>query len=161
MVAVHRTFGPGSDRIRRSHLEAQRVEEARNNGLVVTDAGQVGGYVSGNTIGVYARGIGDLTPDIILGADNSSTLGDNGIIASSSFYQSSDIFLQSNDGVVVQLDHDGGGEDADFEVRNAQGTLIFNVDESGNASLAGTLTEGSDRNSKQGLAPVDNTSVLA
>ena len=43
----------------------------------------------------------------------------------------SDIFIDSNDAVVVRLDRDGDDEDADFHVQNKDGIDLFKIDESG------------------------------
>lgn len=92
-----------------------------------------GGYFynkgsSGNGVGLYARGSQDNAPDIVVGGN--SDADDNGIISTSPNYSSSDLVLRSNDSVRIDLDYDGGGEDADFYV-SAGGETIFKVDESG------------------------------
>jgi hypothetical protein len=121
---------------------------------------------SGDTYGVYARssspsGVGvfaagiDAGADLVLGGNANTTLGDDGRIYSDPFYPSSDIHLIVNDGIRIDLDQDGDGEDADFEIRNKDDTLILNVDESGaftirnsansvvfNVSANGTVTFG-------------------
>lgn len=85
--------------------------------------------------GVYARGGSGADADIILGGNDSSAIGDDGRIISDPGYTGSDIYLASNDAVVVQLDNDASGEDADFFVEDMSGNIIFNVDESAELSL--------------------------
>ena len=88
-------------------------------------------------VGLYTSGGDNAAPDIVLGGN------DDGRIASDPAYAGSDIFLTSNDAVVVQLDSDGGViEDADFEIQRRGGSAIFNVDESGEVSVfTSALTE--------------------
>jgi hypothetical protein len=95
-------------------------------------------YNSGGGVGLKAESI-DAGIDLVLGGNANTTTGDDGVIASDPAYPSSDIVLLSNDGVRINLDHDGDGEDADFEIRNKDDTLIFNVDESGDVSYSGAL----------------------
>ncbi len=90
--------------------------------------GQFINAASGGTA-LYARAKEDTDADLVLGG--TSNANDNGVIASDPHYLSSDIVLRSNDTVRVDLDADGNGEDADFEIRDKDGNLIFNVDDSG------------------------------
>ena len=99
-------------------------------------------------------------PDIILGGNDNSGAGDDGRIISDPQFASSDIIISSNDAVVIDLDENNDGEDADFQVRDRLNKVIFGVDESGNAALAGTLTEQSDRNSKVNIAAADVQAIL-
>lgn len=82
--------------------------------------------------GLYVRGGSNADADIILGG---SSTGDDGRITSDPSYSGSDIYLTSNDAVVVQLDADASGEDADFFVQDMDNNTIFNLDESGQLSL--------------------------
>jgi hypothetical protein len=51
---------------------------------------------------------------------------------------------------------------ADFRIsRQGSGTVEFLMDNSGNLTIAGALTESSDRDSKQDIVPVDPDAVLA
>jgi hypothetical protein len=109
------------------------------------------------TAGVYATGASN-EPDFVLGG---TVIDDNGTIRSDPDYTSSDIFLISNDAVVVRLDYDGDGEDAEFLVRDKDGTTVFEVDESGAITADGVLVHSSDRNRKEGIVPVDPSGVLA
>ena len=96
------------------------------------------GTFSANGGGIYALGGDGSSPDIILGGNDGSNSGDDGRIISDPAFAGSDIFLISNDAVVVQLDSDGNGEDADFEIRDKDNNTIFNVDESGNVGVGTT-----------------------
>jgi hypothetical protein len=91
---------------------------------------------SADSAGVYARGK-DSGADLILGGNAQTGAGDDGAIYSDPKYPSSDIFLITNDGLVIVLDKNGDGEDADFEIRDKDNKLIFNVDESGDVSYGG------------------------
>ncbi|MCU0522340.1 MAG: hypothetical protein MUF84_16800, partial [Anaerolineae bacterium] len=109
------------------------------------------GYASaigGETTGVYgqsdsAEGAGVVArghnagADLILAGNAETTLGDDGRITSDPAYASSDIVLSSNDTIRFDLDLDGDGEDADFEIRDKDGTLVFNVDERGAVTSGG------------------------
>ncbi len=80
-------------------------------------------------VGLYAQAKEDADADLVLGGTAGTK--DNGVLSSDPRYPSSDIVIRSNDNVRIDLDADGNGEDADFEIRNKDGDLIFNVDESG------------------------------
>jgi hypothetical protein len=104
--------------------------------------------ISGETTGVYgrsdsatgagvvARGL-DEGPDLILAGNADTVYGDDGRIMSDPAYPSSDIHLIANDGFRFDLDQNGDGEDADFEIRDRLDALIFNVDESGAVTFGG------------------------
>ncbi|NPA91315.1 MAG: hypothetical protein GXO55_07710 [Chloroflexi bacterium] len=78
---------------------------------------------------IYARAGSDSAPDLILGANNSSY--DNGVISSEPRDLDSDIVLRTNDTLRIDLDADKSGNDSDFEIRDKDGHLLFNVDDSG------------------------------
>ena len=82
---------------------------------------------------LYARGGSNADADIVLGGSSSSD--DDGRIVSDPSYSGSDIYLTSNDAVVVQLDADASNEDADFFIEDKDNNTIFNFDESGQFSL--------------------------
>jgi hypothetical protein len=101
-----------------------------------TTYGVYGRSDSSSGAGVYARGT-DLGADLVLGANASTYAGDDGRITSDLDYPSSDIFIISNDNIRLDLDDDGDGEDADFEIYNRDNTLIFDVDDGGDVSFGG------------------------
>jgi hypothetical protein len=100
--------------------------------------GVYGGTNSTTGAGVYARGM-DSGADLILGGNASTSVGDDGRILSDPAYVSSDIYLVSNDTIRIDLDNNGDGEDADFEVYDKDDILLFNVDDSGRTSVRGNL----------------------
>ena len=112
------------------------------------------GPTSTEGAGVLALGNQGSAPDLILGANDGSGSGDDGRIASDPSFASSDIFLDSNDGVVVQLDKDQSGEDADFVVVGRNDDVLLNVDESGAVSMKGPLDPGDGRPRPSGLFPI-------
>ena len=112
-----------------------RVFSAGGSGINVLSADSYGGFFNSATVGVYARGGNGNAADLVLGGNGSSDTADNGRIASDPAYASSDIFLESNDAVVVKLNSDNSDEDSDFAVWDPTGTTIFNVDNGGLTSV--------------------------
>ncbi|MFV1968775.1 MAG: tail fiber domain-containing protein [Pirellulaceae bacterium] len=108
--------------------------------------------------GVYTSGSDNASYDLILGG--TSAVNDDGRIFSDPAYPNSDIWLHSNDAVVIVLDDDGTGTDADFEILNRFGTNIFNVDEDGTVRVLGTVAHSSDRNRKEGVVSIDPAAIL-
>jgi hypothetical protein len=98
--------------------------------------GTYGRTESVSKAGVFARGV-DLGPDLILGGNANTTAGDDGRIFSDPAYGSSDIVLVSNDTIRLDLNADGSDEDADFEIRDTDDNLIFDVDDSGDLIYGG------------------------
>jgi len=97
-----------------------------------SSANGYGGWFSNTASGgvaLYARAHDDADPDLVLGGTGSTN--DNGVLSSDPRYPSSDIVIKTNDTVRIDLDSDKSGEDADFEIRDKDGHLIFDVDESG------------------------------
>ena len=147
-------------------------------GLSQAASGYGGFFENSAGAGLKAQGAGNEAPDLVLGG---SLFEDDGVISSDPLPPSSDLFLVSNDAVVVQLENDGVGsdEDADFEIRRNGGTVVFRVDDTDGAEIAddlvvrGNLTvDGtfnslsglfgalSDRNRKENLTPADPREVL-
>jgi len=115
-----------------------------------------------------------------MGNTNYFSGGDDGVIRSSTEV-SSDLFLVSNDAVIIELDDDigeGGNfeiwndadrkvmvmlEDGTFEIwdglQTNNRTLWFQPD--GDLVIDGMLTEGSDRNRKENIKAVDPHQILA
>ena len=96
---------------------------------------------SGNGRGLFARGGSGDAIDLVLGANDGGNVGDNGILSTDPDQPSSDLFIYSNDAIVMQLDRDGDGEDADFRIEDKDGNILFNIDESGEimADYGGSL----------------------
>jgi hypothetical protein len=113
-----------------------------NYGLVAASRSAQGyaGYIynDGGGTGLYVRSIDDGN-DLILAGNDNTTVGDDGILSSDPTRPSSDLILRTNDGIRIELDHDGSGESADLEVRDMDNHIIFNVNNSGNVSYSGAL----------------------
>jgi hypothetical protein len=92
--------------------------------------------------GLFAAGALNASADLILGGNLfwPEADQDDGRIRSDPFYESSDLVLQSNDFVQVELDADGSGENADFTVVDKDGQVLFNVDSGGTTFVLGDLT---------------------
>jgi len=139
------------------------ISDANADGIVISNAQENGisasgiirgGNFSGGTVGVYARAFNNDDPDIILGSSFSPTQDDDGIISTNPERSGSDMFLRSYDAVVVQLDYDNN-ESGNFRIRNGADAIVFDVNESGNANLAGSLTQNSDRRLKKDIENLD------
>lgn len=110
------------------------VQNAGHNGVNVMTAENYGGYFVGNNGGVFAAAPDNSTPDIILGV--TSMTEDEGIISSLENAPSSDLWLKSNDAVVIVLDQNDD-EDGDFEIKaNNSPAVIFNVSEDGKVGIS-------------------------
>ncbi|MCK4458560.1 MAG: hypothetical protein KAU52_02415 [Methanosarcinales archaeon] len=96
---------------------------------------------SAGSAGVYALGK-DGGADLILGGNANTEVGDDGKIYSDPAYSSSDIYLITNDGLRIDLDNNGDGEDADFEIYDKDDDRIFDVDESGHVYADGAFHSG-------------------
>ena len=128
-----------------------RIFNVTNVGLAV-NADDAGARISGDNVGVYASGgeSQDDIPDIILGSSSFQFFNDDGIISTDPDRASSDMFLRSYDAVVVNLDYDNN-EGGNFRIRNGSGTNVFDVNESGNVRVNGTVVHSSDRRLKTSI----------
>ena len=126
------------------------ISNTGQSGINVASASIYGGSFRGNLAGIYADATNNTNPDIILGGD-SGNANDDGIIASDPNLSGSDIYLRSNDAVVIELDHNASSTNSSFQVQDSAGDAVFRVFESGNATLAGNLTQNSDRRLKQDI----------
>jgi len=147
-----RIFSAGDDGLHISGAGDNGVEvnSAGDNGVIVNLADRNGGFFRGITSGVHAESNDDGNPDIILGGTANTGAGDDGIIASDPAYTSSDIWLRSNDAVIVQLDIDKN-ETGQFEIWNASDVEVFEVDESGTVRVNGMVEHSSDRRLKKDI----------
>jgi hypothetical protein len=105
-------------------------------GLYGTSVTGYGAYITSSSAGgrgLYARAGSNSDADIVLGGNNSTD--DDGRITTAPNLSGSDMYLISNDAVVVQLDADNSNEDADFLIQDKDSNTIFNFDESGQLSL--------------------------
>jgi hypothetical protein len=87
-----------------------------------------------NGVGLYARGGGSIAADLVLGGTASGGNDDDGRILSDPAFTSSDIYVISNDAIVLDLDSDNN-EDGDLEVRNSNLDTILKASENGNVHL--------------------------
>ncbi len=91
--------------------------------------------------GLFASGALNASADLILGGNTfwPEADQDDGRIHSDPLYASSDLVFQSNDAVLVQLDSDGDGENADFTIADKDGLTLLNVDSTGLTFIDGDL----------------------
>ena len=87
-------------------------------------------------------------PDIIL-RGTTATL-DEGVISSDPDYAGSDIWLMSNDAVVIRLDQDNN-EAGQFEIRNSANDTVFDVQEDGSVRQNGATIHASDERLKKDI----------
>jgi hypothetical protein len=114
--------------------EDWQIIHAVNTASIGRSYGLLGWSRSPDGAGVLAKGV-ENGADLILAGDSSSQ--DNGTICSDPAYPSSDIVVRVNDTVRIDLDDDGDGEDADFEIRDKDDNLIFDVDDGGAVVFGG------------------------
>ena len=96
-----------------------------------------GGYFDNtavNGVGLFASGGGSVAADIVLGGTASGGNDDDGRILSDPAYTGSDIYLVSNDAIVLDLDDDNN-EDSALEVRNTNKTTVLKANENGNVHM--------------------------
>jgi len=96
-----------------------------------------GGYflnTAASGVGLYAKGSEGGAADMVLGGEGSGGNDDDGRILSDPAYNGSDIYLVSNDAIVLDLDNDND-EDGDLEVRNSGKTTILKAGENGGVNL--------------------------
>ena len=143
------------------------VNSAGEEGVLVSTAGEDGveaesasvGHYGGRFTnsasggpGLYAEGGSDSAADITLGSVD-------GRIISDPLFTGSDIYLITNDAIIFQLDNDNN-EPGDFVVKDSAGTNVLGLSESGNLTIAGTLTENSDIHAKTDIASADTSEIL-
>jgi len=124
-------------RITSAGVDGLYVASAGDDGVHVASAGDTGGVFIGTNSGVHAESSINSNPDLILGGTASTATGDDGIIASDPSFSSSDIFLKSNDAVVIRLDDDAN-EEGNFQIKNGDNTNIFDINEYGETNITGT-----------------------
>jgi len=94
---------------------------------------------------------GQFGPDITLGGQGSGNAVDEGVISTDQRYSSSDMWLMSNDAVIIRLDQDNN-EAGEFEIRQSTNTTVFRVDENGVVSQNGSTIHASDERLKKDIA---------
>jgi hypothetical protein len=139
---------------------ALQIRNSQANGISGTSgaAGSYGGSFvsiasSGLGAGLFARGNLGAAPDLVLGANDSGTEGDDGIIASDPDFSGSDIILQSNDRVWVQLDADQNGDTDEFSIRDDAGDEIFEVNGQGDIVIDGEIDVSTNKSRVNGPGP--------
>ncbi len=117
---------------------------------------------SGAFHGAQFRGASGNFADIVLQGSNYINGGDNddGVIMSDPDFSGSDIWLVSNDKVVIELDNDTS-QTGDFRILDDTNGIIFRVFETGAVQVKGTTVHGSDRHRKQNITAVNYADVLA
>jgi len=131
-----------------------RILNPGADGIYVTGADDKGGYFSGTTAGIHAESSSNSNPDIILGGNSSANDSDDGIISTDPSYINGDMYLRTYDALVVELDYDNNNA-GNFIVKNGTGNNLLNINESGNATLSGSLTQNSDRRLKKDIENLD------
>ncbi|MEM1055428.1 MAG: hypothetical protein AAGI52_07865 [Bacteroidota bacterium] len=131
------TDGDGRPDVSRSGVQ---VDDAGGDGVKVVGAREHGIEATGSD-GNYLRSNGFSVADLVLGAIDASSTGDDGILASDPSYSSSDLLLRSQDNVDVFIDV-AGGNLSEFRVFNRLGLPVFRVDNSGVTSLTGPALVG-------------------
>jgi hypothetical protein len=93
---------------------------------------------------------GQFVPDIILGGEGASNTSDEGVISTDQRYPGSDMWLMSNDAVIIRLDQDDN-ETGDFEIRNGANVKVFEVSETGVVRQNGSTIHASDKRLKKDI----------
>jgi hypothetical protein len=123
------------------------VFNSGDSGIVVGQSEKHGAVLEGKNSGLLTRSSISGNPDIILAGNSSANNEDDGIIISDPNYLGSDIFLKSNDDIVLELD-DNDNEAGVFRIRNGGDTDVFTVNESGNVRVNGNVVHNSDKRLK-------------
>ncbi len=111
----------------------------------------------------YFHIVADGQTDLILGGSSNTDTNDDGILSSDPRYPGSDLIINSNDEITFYLNNDNtSGESSGFAIVDRESsTTVFVVHDTGNATLAGTLTQNSDRDNKERIEAIDPQAVLA
>jgi trimeric autotransporter adhesin len=135
------------DGVRGFSSSGNGVHGCSDNGVGVRGFGKTfGGIFEGIESGVYVNARTEANPDLYLA-------GGSGIISGS------ELLLKADGGVTLRLDQNNDSTST-FNLRNGADTLVFSVAESGDANMAGTITQGSDRNIKHDLRNINSRDVL-
>ncbi len=106
--------------------------------------------------GSYFQGASG-SADIVLAADDNTS--DEGIIMTDPDFLSGSLRFISNDDVFIELDDDNS-EGGVFQIQGHADTALFQVWESGNVFVGGTLVHSSDRNRKENVHAIDEAGIL-
>jgi hypothetical protein len=133
------------------------ITNAQSDGIIAT-ANNRGAFFSGGDVGVFATASNNNNPDIILGG-TSGNANDNGIISSNPQLIGSDIYLRSNDAVVIELDYDDNGN-GNLLIKDSDNNDVFEVNESGNVNMVGRLQFASSSGTDASLSDGTGFMVL-
>jgi len=118
--------------------------------------------------------------DIVLGGTDYFSGGDDGVIMSDPSRSGSDLFLTSNDAVIIELDNDFG-EEGNFEIWDSDDNQLLVLQENGQFEIwngfstnnrrlllepdgdlfiDGSLSQGSDRNRKEQIRDLSYLEIL-
>ena len=129
------------------------------DGVIGTGSLRGGNFLgTGTGVGVRARSGSNDVADLVLAANGPGS--ERGILRTDPAFSNSDLFLESNDAVVVQLDVDADTADSDFIVRDENGSNLFEVDDGGAVRVLGSIVHGSDRERKVLHRRVDQRALL-
>ncbi len=94
-------------------------------------------YVLGSS---YLRNDSDtsIAADLVLGG-GSTNATDDGVLTSDLSIAGSDLFIKSNDAVLVTIDTNNDGDSGRFEVRSASAGTLLEVQEDGTVNIPGSL----------------------
>lgn len=76
-------------------------------------------------------------PDLVIGG-NAISFGDDCVLAADPTWPSSDLFLQANDDIILEIDKNTDGEPAKLQVNNGAGLTIYQLLDNGMATQTGT-----------------------
>ena len=96
---------------------------------------------------------------VVLGSSFWQT-DDDGVIRTNPDDVNGDLYLISNDAVIINLNEDNNADLGTFYIRNGNGVDAVIVDEAGNMTITGTLTQGSDINRKENFEAVNFKEIL-
>ena len=86
-------------------------------------------------------------------------VGDDAVISSNPSDSGGDLFLESNDAVIVRIDNNNNGS-GNFFVYDDDGTNLFQVTQAGNVLVKGSSVHTSDKNQKEDITDLNYSTVL-
>ncbi|MCB0664713.1 MAG: hypothetical protein KDC80_02775 [Saprospiraceae bacterium] len=92
---------------------------------------------STNNYGGFFMCLDKTRPDLVIGG-NAVTFGDDCLLAADPTWPSSDLFLQANDDIILEIDKNSNGEPAKFEIKNGANQTIYGLTDNGLATQTGS-----------------------